>query len=93
MFVHMSIHHPRKEREELLVASMHRFGEAMKDSPGFREAHTLKDETTGCLVGLALWDSKTQWEKARPKMLAVVKDDDFDAWELRPPEVFHLHEE
>ena len=92
MFVHMSIHYPRDGKEDQLTGSMHRFGEAMKDQPGFREAHTLRDEDTGRLIGLAIWDSKELWQKARPAMWAAVEDDDFEAWELRPPEIFHLHE-
>jgi heme-degrading monooxygenase HmoA len=90
MFVHMSIHHPRPGKEELLIDSMHRFGEAMKNRPGLQQAQTLKDQKTGHLIGLAIWDTKEAWLKARPAMLEAVKDDDFESWEEEPPVVYHL---
>jgi len=92
MYVHMSIHYPREGKEGELVESMHRFGEAMKHQPGLRQAHTLKDDSSNRLIGLAIWDSKEQWEAARPAMKAAVEGDDFEAWETRPAQVFHLHE-
>jgi len=90
MFVHISIHRPRLGKERLLIDSMHRFGEAMKNQPGLKQAHTLKDQKTGHLIGLAIWDSKENWLAARPAMLETVKDDDFESWEDEPPVVYHL---
>mgnify|MGYP001556722896 CR=1 FL=1 len=55
MFVHLSIHHPRKGREQELIDSMHRFGAAAQGARGFHEAHTLRDAASGTLVGLAVW--------------------------------------
>ncbi len=92
MFVHMSIHSVKEEYEEQLIASMHRFGAAMKDQAGHISAHTLKDESTGKLIGLAMWGSKEEWEAARPAMYAAVEGDDFDTWESAPTKVFHLLE-
>ena len=92
MFVHMSIHRPRPGKEDLLIDSMHRFGAAMKSQPGLQQAHTLREQRTGRLIGLAIWDSKENWFDARPAMTEAVKHDDFDAWEEEPPEVFHLVE-
>ncbi len=50
-----------------------------------------KDEDTGKLVGLALWDWKDDWLAARPAMIDAVKDDPFDEWKLKDPDVFHLN--
>ena len=91
MFVHMSIHRPKQGKEKLLIESMHRFGAAMKDADGFHWAHALQDEDSGALIGLAIWDSKEQWQAARPKMAEAVKDDPFEEWEKNPPEVFRLN--
>ena len=55
MYVHMSNHYPREGKEGELVESMHRFGEAMKHQPGLRQAHTLKDDSSNRLIGLAIW--------------------------------------
>jgi hypothetical protein len=86
----MSIHYPKPEKENLLIESMHRFGKAMEGKKGLIMAHTTKDEDSNRLIGLAIWDSKENWLVARPAMIDAVKDDHFEDWELKPPEVYHL---
>lgn len=90
MFVHLSIHYPRPGREQDLVASMHRFGVAGAREPGFKEAHTLRDATTGTLVGLAIWEDEASWRAGVEAMRTVVEGDPFAEWEERDPEVLHL---
>lgn len=90
MFVHLSIHYPKPEHEAALIASMHRFGAAAAAAPGLVNAAAFKDERSGRLIGLAIWESRAQWETSVELMGAAVEDDDFDLWEERPPEVFHL---
>ena len=90
MFVHLAIHRPRPGKEKLLIESMHRFGHAMLGVTGLQQVHTMLDAKSKALIGLAIWDSKDQWEAARPKMAAAVKDDPFAEWEDNPPEIFHL---
>jgi hypothetical protein len=70
---------------------MHRFGEAMKGKRGLIMVHTTKDDEKNRLVGIAIWDSKDNWLAARPAMLAAVKDDKFEEWEEKEPEVYHLN--
>jgi len=53
-------------------------------------AHTTKDEDKNHLIGLAIWDSKENWSAARPAMIEAVRDDPFEDWEIKPPEVYHL---
>ncbi len=91
MFVHMSIQYPKPEKEQFLIDSMHRFGKAMEGKKGLIMAHTTKDEDTGQLVGLAIWESKDDWLAARQAMIDAVKDDPFEEWELKDPDVFHLN--
>lgn len=86
----MSIHFPKPEKEKLLIESMHRFGKAMEGKKGLIMAHTTKDEDSDRLVGLAIWDSKENWLAARSAMIDAVKDDPFEDWEIKPPEVYHL---
>jgi len=69
---------------------MHRFGKAMEGKKGLIMAHTTKDEVQDRLVGLAIWDSKDNWIKARPAMIEAVKDDPFEDWEEKSPEIYHL---
>ena len=93
MFVSIGIHaHPKKGKEKLLIDSMHRFGAAMKTQPGLQRAHALQDPESGALIGLAIWDSKKDWEAARSVMLEAIKDDPFEEWEDEPPEVYFLNE-
>ncbi|MFX0047585.1 MAG: hypothetical protein ACFE8G_05375 [Candidatus Hermodarchaeota archaeon] len=87
----MSIHYPKPNKEQLLIESMHRFGKAMEGKKGLVIAHTTKDEDSNRLIGLAIWDSKENWLAARQAMIEAVKDDPFEDWELKPPEVFHLN--
>ena len=86
----MSIHFPKPEKEKLLIESMHRFGKAMEGKRGLIMAHTTKDEEKNRLIGLAIWNSKEDWLAARPAMIEAVKDDPFEEWEIKPPEVYHL---
>ncbi|TKJ25030.1 MAG: hypothetical protein CEE42_08870 [Promethearchaeota archaeon Loki_b31] len=69
---------------------MHRFGKSMEGQKGLIMAHTTKDEDTNRLIGLAIWDSKENWLAARPTMIDAVKDDPFDEWVLKLPEVYYL---
>lgn len=87
----MSIHFPKEGKEKYLIDSMHRFGAAMKEKKGLIMAYTTKDEDTNRLIGLAIWESKDDWHAARPAMVEAVKDDPFEEWELKEPEIFHLN--
>lgn len=57
MVVMVSIHRPHPDKENLLIDSMHRYGEAAKQQKGLISVHTQKDQSTGELFGLAIWDS------------------------------------
>lgn len=87
----MSIHFPKEGKEKYLIDSMHRFGNVMKGKRGLIMAHTTKDEDTNRFIGLAIWESKDDWLAARPAMAEAVKDDPFEEWELKEPDVFHLN--
>jgi len=92
MLYHLSIHRPKPGAETALVESMHRFGDAARAQPGLVEVHTFRDERSGALVGLAVWESKAALDAARPALAAAVAGDDFDAWEAEPTQVFLLEE-
>jgi heme-degrading monooxygenase HmoA len=84
LYVNISIHRPHPDKERLLIDSMHRYGEAAKKQRGLVSVQTLKDEKTGELVGLAIWDSKESFLAARPALMKATENDDFDAWEKEP---------
>jgi len=92
MMFHVAIHRPKPEFEQVLVDSMHRFGAAARTQAGLREVHTLRDTRSGVLVGLAVWESATALEAARPALAAATETDDFEAWVLEPVQVFLLEE-
>lgn len=67
MFVLVSIHHPHPEKEHLVIESMHRYGDESKRHKGLvGGVYTLKDESTGQLFGIAIWDSQESYLAARP---------------------------
>ena len=84
MFVLISSHRPHPDKEKLVVESMHRYGEASKRQKGLVSVHTLKDENTGELFGLAIWDSQDSYLAARPALIKATEGDDFDSWEKEP---------
>ncbi len=90
MFVVISIHSPHADKEKYLIDSMHRYGEASKAHKGLVSVHTLKDEKTGELVGLAIWDSEESYLAARPDLMKATEGDDFDSWEMQPSKVHRL---
>ena len=92
MFILMSIHHPKPEYEAKLIDSMHRYQNAIKGQPGLIRIHTLKDELSPRLVGLAMFQSKADFERLAPVARAAVKDDPFEAWEAVPIEGLKLVE-
>lgn len=81
MFILMSIHHPRPEFEAALIESMHRYGAAIRGRDGLRSIHTLKDGRSPRLVGLAIFESREDFERLAPIARAAVENDPFDVWE------------
>ncbi|WP_144018808.1 hypothetical protein [Demequina sp. NBRC 110056] len=81
MFVLMSIHHPRPEHRAALIDSMHRYGAAIRGSDGLVSIHTLADEDSERLVGLAVFSSREHFERLAPVARAAVAEDPFDEWE------------
>ncbi len=92
MLYHLSIHRPKPEHEAAVIASMHRFGNAARAQPGLREVHTLKDQRSDALVGLAVWESADALLAARPALAAATEHDDFDAWESEPIQSYLLED-
>lgn len=88
MIVHLAIHTPTPGGVEPLIASMQRFAAAGRTQPGLREVHTMRDEGTGALLGLAIWESREAFETGVVAMRAAVEDDPFLDWENGPPEVY-----
>ena len=91
MFVNISVHNIEPGKESVMLDSMRRYASAAV-ATGAREAHELRDELSGKLIGLAIWDSKATYESARPALAEAVAGDDFDAWHDGPMTVYHCLE-
>ena len=92
MFVHLSIHHPQPGQEQDLIDSMHRFGRRRGKPPACGRSTPCKDQRSGRLVGLALWEDEAAWRAGVEAMRAAVAEDPFEEWELQDPDGFALEE-
>ncbi len=92
MFILMSVHHPRPEYEAALIESMHRYQGAILGREGLLSIHTLKDERSPRLVGLAIFRSKADFERLAPIARAAVENDPFETWEEVEIDGFALKE-
>ena len=90
MFVHLAIHHPKPEHVDDLLASMRRVDQEAQGSPGLIQIGAWRDQGSGRLVGLALWESAEAFEASAERIFRAVADDPFDQWLQQPPDVFHL---
>jgi heme-degrading monooxygenase HmoA len=90
MFVHLAIHYPKPEYAGDLLASMRRVDKAAQGAAGLVQIGAWRDERTGRLVGLAMWESAEAFEASAERIFQVVEDEPFDLWFERPPDVFHL---
>jgi hypothetical protein len=77
VFAHIAIHHPKPEHSEDMLASMKRVDAAAQGAEGLVQIGAWRDERTGRLIGLALWQSKEAFEAAAPGIFAAVADDPF----------------
>lgn len=80
-FYQVSVHRPRGQFTEQVVASMHRYGAAARTQTGLHEVRTLKSDEGTALIGYAVWESRAAKEAANPALRAAVAGDDFEAWE------------
>jgi heme-degrading monooxygenase HmoA len=90
MFAHLAIHHPKPEHASELLASMHRVDKAAQGAPGLIQIGAWRDQRSGRLVGLALWESAEAFQASAGQIFQAVADDPFDQWCERPLDVFHL---
>jgi hypothetical protein len=71
---------------------MHRFGDALKSAPGLISVHTLRDESAGVLVGMALWSSQEAMRASVHLAREAIANDPFDEWESQETEGYRLSE-
>jgi hypothetical protein len=93
MFIFYSIHFPHPETEELLVQSMHQFGELMRKQPGniFQAPYPFKDPEKGTLMGISVWESEEAFQSVLPTLQSARQNSSSRDWEIKPPEVYMLN--
>ena len=63
--------------ERAILDTMARFGKAQRGKKGLITVFAWKDDKTGALIGTALWDTKADFEAARPDMEKALEGVDF----------------
>jgi hypothetical protein len=82
-FAVVSVHSPKPEHREAVLDSMQRYSSVARSQPGL-EWTGVVDDSSGRLVGIALWDSEYSATAARPALMAEVGDDPFTTWDEHP---------
>jgi heme-degrading monooxygenase HmoA len=90
MFAHLAIHYPKPEHADDLLASMHRVDQAAQGAPGLIQIGAWRDQRTGRLIGLALWDTQESFQASAERIFRAVQEDPFDQWLEQPPDILHL---
>jgi len=86
-FAVVSIHSPRDEHREAVLASMQRYSATARTRPGLVFTGVV-DDAGGQFVGIAVWESEDAARAAAPALMAEVGDDPFSEWDVRPIEGF-----
>jgi hypothetical protein len=81
VYVTIGIHHPKPGKEQAIIETMAKFGKAQRGKKGLITVFAWKDEETGALIGTALWDTKADYEAARPDMSKALEGIDFEPLE------------
>jgi hypothetical protein len=63
--------------ERAILETMARFGNAQRGKKGLITVFAWKDDESGALIGTALWDTKADFEAARPDMVKALEGVDF----------------
>jgi hypothetical protein len=81
MYVIMGVHHLKPGMETALLELQERFGKAQQGHKGLISAFIWKDDNTGALIGITLWDTKEDYDAARPDMDKAIQGADFRAYD------------
>ncbi len=82
-------------KESEFLAAQQAFSEAGKGLRGFHERHILRDETSGILVALSIWESQTDFKAAGPGIMKYRAEQsragkDFSKFLDEPEELYQL---
>ena len=77
MYVVMGVHHPKPGMEKALLEVQDKFGKAQQGHRGLISAFIWKDEKSEVIIGITLWDTKADYDAARPDMDKALGNADF----------------
>lgn len=78
MYVSLSVMRPNPGQVDATADSMRRFAAAARTQAGCVLCSTFRDEDSGELVGIAVFESQADADAAGPACLAAVEQDDFE---------------
>lgn len=84
MFLFVAIHYPKPEHCDDVLRSMERVGDALRGAPGLLQIGPWKEEEGSRIVGLSIWESRDDFERALESFSAGVGDR--SSWEEHPAE-------
>jgi len=78
MYVSLSVMKPNPGQDAGTADSMQRFATAARAQPGCVLCATFRNEESGDLYGLGVWESEQASADAGAACMSAVADDDFD---------------
>ena len=77
MYVVMGVHHPKAGMEKSLLELQEKFGVAQRGHQGLISAFIWKDDQSDVIIGITLWDTKDDYDAARPDLDKALQGADF----------------
>ena len=77
MYLIMGVHHPKPGMEKPLLEVQEKFGIAQRGHRGLISGFVWKDDATNVIIGIALWDTKADYDAARPDIDKALAGADF----------------
>jgi Antibiotic biosynthesis monooxygenase len=78
MYVNLSVMTPNPGHDAATADSMQRFAAAARAQPGCVLCATFRDQESGKLYGLGVWESEQASADGGAACMSAVADDDFD---------------
>jgi len=78
MYVNLSVMKPNPGQDAATVDSMQRFAAAARVQPGCVMCATFRDQDSGELYGLGVWESEQASADGSAACMSAVAGDDFD---------------
>jgi hypothetical protein len=93
VFIFYSIHYPRPDQEDLLIESMHSFGELMRTQPGllFVAPYPFKNPDNGTVMGVTVWEAQETFQAAMKTIADLCGPGPSPDWAINPTEVYRLN--